>query len=93
MLDFLSFERFITQDVLIVFYYMGVFFLPTILWIYRKKVSFIYKAYESQNKTFVILVLFFTFLMMQLFWRMMFEAMIGYFDMHTYLHDIVQHIQ
>jgi len=88
MYDFLTFNSFITPSVLIVIYYAGVFFLPLLLWIYRKKVQFLYNAYESQNKLKVILSIFGFFLVMQLFWRMMFEMIIGYFDMHNYLHQM-----
>jgi len=90
MYDFLTFNSFITPSVLIVVYYIGVFFLPVVLWIYRKKVQFLYNAYESQNKLKVVLYLLGIFLAMQLFWRMMFEMMIGYFDIHNYLHQMVQ---
>jgi len=88
MYDYLIFNSFITPSVLIVVYYMGVFFLPVLLWIYRKKVRLLYDAYESQNKLKVILFIFGIFLVMQLFWRMMFEMIIGYFDMHNYLHHM-----
>jgi hypothetical protein len=92
MIEFLKFEKFITQDILIFFYYMGVFFLPVVLWYYRKKLTFLYKHYESQNKGLYLSIAFFIFLSMQVMWRMMFEAMIGYFDMHNYLHDIAVHL-
>ena len=88
MYDYLIFNSFITPSVLIVVYYMGVFFLPVLLWIYRKKVRFLYDAYESQNKLKVILFIFGIFLVMQLFWRIMFEMIIGYFDMYNYLHQM-----
>jgi hypothetical protein len=92
-LEFLTFEKFITQDILIFFYYMGVLFLPLLLWYYRKKVTFVYKHYESDNKALYITIAFILFLFMQMMWRMVFEAMIGYFDMHNYLHDIALHIE
>jgi len=90
VIDFLSFEYFITPQILIVFYYMGVFFLPFIVWKYRKKLTSFYQSSEYENKLIVLLILIFIFCMMQLFWRMMFEMMIGYFDIHNYLHDISQ---
>jgi len=92
MLDFLSFETFITPDVLMFFYYMGVFMLPFLLWKYRVKVTSMYNSYQSQNKTYYTLISIAIFLILQLFWRMMFEAMIGYFDIHNYLHDIAQNM-
>ena len=92
-LDFLTFERFVTQDILIVFYYLGVFFLPLLLWYYKERVTFFYKAYTSEKKALYLSIAFGVFLFMQMMWRMMFEAMIGYFDMHNYLHDIALHMQ
>jgi len=86
MQDFLTFEKFITQDILIVSYYLGVLFLPIVFWIYRKKVTFII----SKTKLSILLYLFIAILFGELIWRMMFEAMIGYFDMHNYLQILVQ---
>jgi len=86
MADFLTFERFITQDILIVIYYLGVVFLPIILWIYREKMVKIFSKIKMNN----LLVVFIGIVLMELMWRMMFEAMIGYFDMHNYLQMISQ---
>jgi len=85
MWEFLTFKTFITPYVLIVFYYLGVIFLPLLSWVYRKKIAILYNAYQSKNRLSVVLVLITFFLMMQLIWRMMFETIIGYFDMHNYL--------
>jgi hypothetical protein len=85
MWEFLTFRTFITQDILIIIYYFGVFFLPVLLWLYRKKVALFLNAYRFNNKSTTILIIIILFLMMQLMWRMLFEAMIGYFDMHDYL--------
>jgi hypothetical protein len=64
---------------------MGVFFLPLMLWIYRENLKSFLGLYRSQNRLLYLIIAFVLFLMMQLMWRMMFEAMIGYFDMHNYL--------
>jgi len=85
MWKFLTFERFITQDILIIIYYMGVLFLPLLLWVYRDKAVNFFKSYRSDNKFVILIGAVIIFLMMQLIWRMMFEVMIGYFDMHNYL--------
>jgi hypothetical protein len=85
MWNFLSFETFITQDILIIVYYIGLFFSPLLLWIFRKKAKNILK---SDNRVLIFIILFTIFLIMQLMWRMMFEAMIGYFDIHNYLQII-----
>jgi len=87
--DFLTFERFITPDILIFFYYLGVIFLPLLLWIYRDKVQSFLATHENKK---LFLFLSIIFLILQLMWRMMFEAMIGYFDMHNYLQTLVKQI-
>ncbi|NPA59555.1 MAG: DUF4282 domain-containing protein [Epsilonproteobacteria bacterium] len=91
MYDFLTFESFLTPKVLVVFYYMGVFFLPALLWHYKENVKFVYEIYNFKNKTKVMLYMFIVFVMMQIGWRMMFEMMIAYFDMHHYLQIISTH--
>ena len=86
MQDFLTFNKFITQDVLIISYYLGVLFLPIIFWIYRKKISFII----AETKLSTLVYFFISILFIELIWRMIFEAMIGYFDIHNYLEILVQ---
>ena len=87
MKDFLTFEFFITPYILIFFYYFGVLFIPALLVVYRKKVfSLIQKDIQWQFYVGFIAL----FLFLQLVWRMMFEMMIGYFDMHNYLQTLVQ---
>jgi len=85
MWDILNFNSFITQDVLIFFYYIGAVIIPVALYYFReyfiKKFSFL-QILNGATK-FIIL-----FICMELCWRMMFEAMIGYFDMHDYLYEI-----
>ena len=102
MYDYLVFNKFIAQDVLIVAYYFGVIVMPILLWYARsyiiKKVLFIqeienfvgsyYSGLSGQDKRKVWLVAVVLFICMQLCWRMMFEMMIGYFDMHDYLYEI-----
>jgi len=85
MWKFLTFETFVTQDILIIVYYIGVLFLPVLLWIFREKVKNLLHSYQSDNKLIILILLLIIFLMMQLMWRMMFEVMIGYFDIHNYL--------
>jgi len=102
MNDFLNFNTFIAQDVLIFFYYVGAVIMPVILWLSRdyllKKVSlfnfintFLKEFFESlslKNKTITIIGFVMMFVCLELCWRMIFEAMIGYFDMHNYLYEI-----
>jgi len=101
MWDILTFNQFITQDVLIFFYYIGVVAIPVILVFSREyliqNISLVKKLDEKiQNslnlkEKIIILVSFFTLLLfVELGWRMIFEMIIGYFDMHDYLYKISQ---
>jgi membrane-anchored glycerophosphoryl diester phosphodiesterase (GDPDase) len=94
MRDILSFNSFITQDVLIFFYYVGALVIPFVLYYFRdyliKKLrvkDFYISLSVTEQKVFW--VSFITlFICAELCWRMIFEAMIGYFDMHDYLYEI-----
>jgi len=80
--------------------------MPVVLWVIRfyilKKVAFLSDAntrvkdlFSGLNwKTKLMIILFFImlFFCMELCLRMMFEMMIGYFDMHNYLQSIARHI-
>lgn len=102
MWEYLTFNKFIAQDVLIFFYYFGVVIMPLILWFMRsyfiKKflviedventIVFYFNKLSFENKLKLFLGFFITFICMQLCWRMIFEVMIGYFDMHNYLYSI-----
>jgi len=100
--DFLAFNTFITGNVLIVFYYIGALLIPIVLYrgrkyflsqsrILRSFSEFITESFSSlgnrEQLALKILVIA-LFLMMELFWRMMFEAMIGYFQMHDFLQKL-----
>lgn len=89
MIDFLTFKTFITPSILILFYYIGAILVP--IFIYRKQRYILNKL--SINKinlniyTKLILIAF--FIMLEIMWRMMFEVMIGYFQIHNALtHNI-----
>ncbi len=102
MRDILLFNTFVTQDVLIVFYYIGAVLMPVVLYVFRKeligRVAFFkrindrlkafYATFTTGQKTVFWLVFITMFLCMELCWRMVFEAMIGYFDMHDFLYQI-----
>ena len=81
MYDFLTFSRFIAQDILIFFYYVGVSVLPVLFYLFRDRLP------KVESKRFILLFVV-AVLFAQIVWRMMFEAMIGYFDMHDYLYEI-----
>ena len=107
MQDILSFNTFITQNVLIFLYYIGAILIPVILYFFKdyliENVSFIkaandklhafYSAFSSRQKIVFWMIFITMFLCMELCWRMMFEAMIGYFDMHDYLYKIANQVK
>ena len=99
MWDFLTFRTFVSPDILILFYYIGAVIFPIIIWKARaylvQKVPLLqtaqnrsktlFNALNTQDKTIVIITFIIMFLGMELVWRMMFETVIGYFNMHEYL--------
>ncbi|WP_201333108.1 DUF4282 domain-containing protein [Nitratiruptor sp. YY09-18] len=105
MYDVLSFNHFITQYVLIIFYYIGAIVMPFVLWIARdwivQNISIaktlndtlhtLYASLSKGGKFMTILIAVGFFLCAELCWRMVFEAMIGYFDMHDFLYEIYKH--
>jgi len=107
MIDILTFSTFITPNILIIFYYIGAVIIPLLLWFSKKKIfqkiSFLQSAedrvvrfYLSRPKRDQLLAIVFfvlLFLFLELFWRMMFEMMIGYFDIHNYLYEIAKNLE
>jgi len=104
MWNFLTFQTFIAQDILIFIYYIGSVAIPIFLW-YSKgylqrnftlfaQISTAFKqlfgTLSTQNRIFALLGFFTLFFCMELCWRMMFEMLIGYFDMHDYLQTIAK---
>ena len=85
MLDFLSFNKFITPYILIVFYYIGAILVPFILFYYRY--NFFPKLKVNIGFKFWLIAIL-MFLCMEICWRMIFEFLIAYFDMHEYLYNI-----
>ena len=107
MQDFLNFNTFIAPDVLIFFYYIGALFIPFLLYKFRlyllKKFSFeskveqkfqtLFHSLSKRDRVNVIVSMIVLFFCMELCWRIIFEAMIGYFDMHNYLYEIDMKLQ
>jgi len=87
MWEILNFNTFVTQNVLILFYYIGAILAPFIIWIYRNyfinRLPFI-KNLPSALIFFILLLCF------EICLRMVFEMMIGYFDIHDYLYELSQ---
>ena len=106
MKDILTFNTFITQDVLVFFYYIGAVLMPVVLYFFKdyliEHVSFLktindklhtfYGSFSSKRKIVFWMMFITIFLCMELCWRMMFEAMIGYFDMHNDLRQIADYV-
>lgn len=92
MWDFLSFQTFITPTLLIVAYYMGAVLMPLLSYIVaryiKKRVTehiTVDIAVENRYRYLFYLSVVFCFLCMELMWRVVFEFMIAYFDMHNAL--------
>ena len=96
MSDIVTFNRFIAPDVLIFFYYIGAIFVPVLLWVSKDyfiaKLPWLQTLFAKKQSIYVIVLFIVVFLFMELFWRLMFEAMIGYFDMHNYLYEISKRV-
>lgn len=98
MQDFLLFKTFVTPSLLLIIYYIGAVLIPVLSWYL---VSWIYKKYLSQvsglvkeeikqrttqkQRIYATVTFVLCFLCMEIFWRMMFEFFIAYFDMHDAL--------
>ncbi|ADR34678.1 hypothetical protein Sulku_2018 [Sulfuricurvum kujiense DSM 16994] len=90
-MEFLSFETFVSVPLLIAVYYAGAFLVPVLLFFQRKKL-FAYARIANEKLRFGrvkwVLLLTFAFVVFQIFWRMMFEMIIGYFQMRDYLQQL-----
>ena len=103
-MDFLSFKRFISIEVLIFFYYSGAVILPVLLWYLSKWLMRKYQLADeagkllqataskvlwpslNKNQKIQLTALFVTmFLLMELFWRMLFEFLIAYIQIRDAL--------
>lgn len=97
MQDFLSFNTFITPTLLIIMYYVGALLIPVLGWYFTFWIKKAYLSEVSQaikNRTspkhrmIVFMIFIMIFISMQIFWRVMFEFLIAYFDMHDALIQI-----
>jgi len=94
MQDFLLFNTFITPSLLFISYYIGALLIPLLSWTIAKWIQKNYFSKLSENIAvkitpkqgiYLILAFIFCFLCMEIFWRVMFEFFIAYFDMHDAL--------
>lgn len=94
MKDFLTFQIFITPDLLIIMYYTGAVLIPVFSWYFIHWIKTVYKTELENNTTFkqrlvVYTAFFISFFCLEIFWRVMFEFFIAYFDMHDALMKLV----
>jgi uncharacterized BrkB/YihY/UPF0761 family membrane protein len=97
MQDFLTFKTFISPTVLTIMYSFGLFIMPIFAWFVISKVKkyipsqiieFKNKAFSQMRLQDKVKVIFFALLMllcMEICWRMMFEFLIAYMQMHDAL--------
>lgn len=98
MRDFLTFQAFITPALLIWAYYMGAILMPIASWYLAKWIQTSYfskisasikeeiQAHTTAKQRFIVYTAFIIcFFCMEIFWRVMFEFFIAYFDMHDAL--------
>lgn len=99
MQDFLTFKTFLTPTLLLIFYYMGAILIPLVSYSIAKWIKSSYFKEQSDSlkasitpkqKRIVITITLLCFLCMELFWRVLFEFFIAYFDMHDALMHLSQ---
>ena len=98
MQDFLTFQTFITPTLLIIFYYFGAIVIPLISYSIAKWIKFSYfkdisseikKSLTLKQRLTLLSIALLCFICMEVFWRVMFEFFIAYFDMHDALMKLV----
>ena len=90
-MNYLTFDSFISIPVLITFYYLGALMIPALLWVKRSwviKFTDILVRYFPIATSRLILGFMVLFIGFEILWRMMFEMLIGYFQMREYLQHI-----
>jgi len=100
MLDFLTFQSFISLPALIIFYYFGAFLLPITTWYLclklsqklniiqltlKKEKQWMWQSLNTKQQSIIILFFILMLGMMELVWRMMFEFLIAYMQIHDAL--------
>ena len=98
MKNFLMFETFISPALLIFLYYIGAIVIPIVSWYFIHWIKTIYfSKKDTQSNEYIAVKMtlrqhiivysffFISFLCMEIFWRILFEFFIAYFDMHDAL--------
>jgi len=96
--DFILFKSFISEYVLIIFYWLGVIGMPIFAYIIykNKKFNTVIKrvfniaksSYDSlglKYRIYIALFIFFSLIFMEIIWRLMFEFLIAFMQMHRVL--------
>lgn len=90
--DFIRFKIFVTPSFLVAVYYLGAVGVPFFVWyiafqLKKKEPAWLVAASSSAGagkiipyKARIATISFILFLLMELFWRMMFEFMLAYFQ-------------
>jgi hypothetical protein len=91
MWDFLTFRIFVAPSILTFIYYLGAVVMPLAAWSVSWWLKHRYfPDYKLPKQIYLYIVFLFCFLCMELFWRVMFEFLIAYFDMHDALMQMSQ---
>lgn len=100
VMDFLSFKTFISTEALIVFYYIGALIAPIVIWevtrcaikkyklfdvVIRNGKEMIWASLEKKRKVKLVIIVVLALLLMEILWRMLFEFLIAYMQIHAAL--------
>jgi hypothetical protein len=98
--EFLRFEKFISKEALIVFYYLGALILPGLLIFLAQRAAhrfhlgdaartagkdILWNTLDGNRKLKLTIAFVACLLLMELFWRMLFEFLIAYMQIHDAL--------
>ena len=99
-MEFIVFKSFISIEVLIIFYYIGAIILPIIVWVYSKPLikkyqlfsesyfkgkDFLWRLLNKKQKVKLIGLFIPFFIFVQLLWRILFEFLIAFMQIHDAL--------
>lgn len=94
MQDFLTFQTFVTPTLLVILYYLGAFVIPFVSYFIAKWIHSSYfnnvgsemkKNLTLKQHVILLSMMILCFLCIEVFWRVIFEFFIAYFDMHDAL--------
>jgi len=97
MIDFLTFNSFISPAAWLIMYYVGALLIPLLMltlwfWINHKTQNIphqtmlgVWLRFSIRHRFIVLGFLLFAFLLMQIFWRLFIEFILAYFQIHAQL--------